>query len=185
MSVEAYFAARRPLLRGRRAPDARPPVPDCGYQPMVELLRYLEAHGFTHVHRLRRRPRLHAPDRASRSTGSRPSGSSAVELRPRVPRGRRRRGRLQVAGWSSSTTARRSRCGSGAGSGGGRRSRRQLQRRRPDAAVRRTALRLLVLHDDAEREFDYTPARNRRSRPSGLDDVSVKDDWATVFADAP
>ena len=45
------------------------------------------------------------------------------------------------------------------------RGRRQLQRRHRDAALRRgaarTALRLLVLHDDADREFDYDDGAER------------------------
>ena len=45
-------------------------------------------------------------------------------------------------------------------------------------------LRLLVLHDDAEREFDYTSGAEQalnRAGTSGWTIVSVKDDWATVF----
>jgi hypothetical protein len=47
-------------------------------------------------------------------------------------------------------------------------------------------LRLLVLHDDAEREFDYTAGADRaleRARAEGWTVVSVRDDWARVFAD--
>ncbi|WP_433037895.1 haloacid dehalogenase-like hydrolase [Actinomycetospora sp. CA-053990] len=47
------------------------------------------------------------------------------------------------------------------------------------------ALRLLVLHDDAEREFDYTAGAEdvlARARDQGWTVVSVKDDWTTVFA---
>src|SRR5262249_4831061 len=50
----------------------------------------------------------------------------------------------------------------------------------------RPALRLLVLHDDAEREFDYVAGAERsleRARAEGWTVVSVKDDWAKVFAD--
>ena len=46
-------------------------------------------------------------------------------------------------------------------------------------------LPLLVLHDDAEREFDYTGGAERALERAGTDGwtvVSVKDDWATVFA---
>ena len=44
-----------------------------------------------------------------------------------------------------------------------------------------TGLRLLVVHDDAEREFDYTGgAENALAR--GYTTISVKDDWKTVFA---
>jgi hypothetical protein len=50
----------------------------------------------------------------------------------------------------------------------------------------RPALRLLVLHDDAEREFAYTAgaeASLEQARAENWTVVSVKDDWATVFAD--
>ena len=50
----------------------------------------------------------------------------------------------------------------------------------------RPALRLLVLHDDAEREFDYVKGEERalaRAETDGWTVVSVKNDWRTVFAD--
>jgi phosphoserine phosphatase len=48
----------------------------------------------------------------------------------------------------------------------------------------RPFLCLLVLHDDDEREFDYTSGAERaleRAREKGWTVVSVKNDWATVF----
>src|SRR4051812_35508352 len=45
-------------------------------------------------------------------------------------------------------------------------------------------LRLLVLHDDAEREFDYTSGAEQalaRAETSGWTVASIKHDWATVF----
>jgi hypothetical protein len=50
----------------------------------------------------------------------------------------------------------------------------------------RGALRLLLLHDDADREFAYTAGAEDaldRARTHGWTIVSVKDDWRTVFAD--
>jgi phosphoserine phosphatase len=50
----------------------------------------------------------------------------------------------------------------------------------------RPTLRLLVDHDDAEREFAYTAGAEQALERAGADgwtDVSIKDDWATVFAD--
>ncbi len=50
----------------------------------------------------------------------------------------------------------------------------------------RPALRLLVLHDDAEREFDYTKGAEQALERAKAEDwtvVSVKNDWATVFSD--
>jgi hypothetical protein len=49
----------------------------------------------------------------------------------------------------------------------------------------RGALRLLVLHDDAGREFDYTAGAEDaldRARAPGWTVISMKDDWETVFA---
>ena len=45
-------------------------------------------------------------------------------------------------------------------------------------------LRLLVLHDDGEREFDYTSGAEQaleRADEQGWAVVSMRDDWATVF----
>ena len=45
-------------------------------------------------------------------------------------------------------------------------------------------LRLLVLHDDAEREFDYTSGAEQaleHAATAGWTIVSLKNDWATVF----
>ncbi len=45
-------------------------------------------------------------------------------------------------------------------------------------------LRLLVLHDDAEREFDYTAGAEQaleQAEADGWTVVSIKNDWATVF----
>jgi len=45
-------------------------------------------------------------------------------------------------------------------------------------------LRLLVLHDDAEREFDYTSGAEQALEKAGTSDwtvVSIKRDWASVF----
>jgi hypothetical protein len=47
-------------------------------------------------------------------------------------------------------------------------------------------LALLLRHDDAEREFSYTAGADaalERAAADGWTVVSVKDDWATVFAD--
>jgi phosphoserine phosphatase len=46
------------------------------------------------------------------------------------------------------------------------------------------SLRLLILHDDAEREFDYVSGAERaleRAAKGGWTVVSIKNDWTTVF----
>jgi phosphoglycolate phosphatase-like HAD superfamily hydrolase len=50
----------------------------------------------------------------------------------------------------------------------------------------KTTLRLLVLHDDPEREFDYVIGAERaleQAETRNWTVVSIKNDWATVFAD--
>jgi phosphoserine phosphatase len=47
-------------------------------------------------------------------------------------------------------------------------------------------LRLLVLHDDADREFDYTAGAEKALKQAIADDwtvVSMRNDWTTVFGD--
>lgn len=51
----------------------------------------------------------------------------------------------------------------------------------------RDALRLLVRHDDPEREFDYVAAAEealQRAKDRSWTVLSVQDDWATVFPPA-
>jgi hypothetical protein len=51
----------------------------------------------------------------------------------------------------------------------------------------RPSLRLLVLHDDPEREFDYVAGAERaleHATAQGWTVVSIQHDWATVFDDA-
>ena len=48
-------------------------------------------------------------------------------------------------------------------------------------------LPLLVLHDDSEREFDYTNGAEKalaRADQEGWAVASIKNDWSTVFAAA-
>lgn len=46
------------------------------------------------------------------------------------------------------------------------------------------SMRLLILHDDADREFDYTTGAEHaleKARADGWTVVSIKNDWDTVF----
>lgn len=55
------------------------------------------------------------------------------------------------------------------------------------APAEREALRLLVLHDDADREFAYTTGAEDaldRAKTHGWTVVSMKEDWSAVFAGA-
>ena len=123
---------------------------------MVELLRYLEANGFTTFiasggDRDFMRPIAATiygipPERViGSSSGARARATATARRYKAGHRLLRRRAREAGADLEPHRAAADAR-------------RRQLQRRHPDAPVRSVgpALRLLVLHDDAEREFDYT-----------------------------
>jgi hypothetical protein len=49
----------------------------------------------------------------------------------------------------------------------------------------RPALRLLVMHDDAAREFDYVSGAEKSlalAKQNGWTVISMKNDWKTIFA---
>ena len=48
-----------------------------------------------------------------------------------------------------------------------------------------SALRMLLLHDDAEKEFDYTVGADALARAAdkGWTVISIKDDWSTSSTD--
>ena len=89
---------------------------------------------------------------------------------------------------TTSTTARRSRSGSGAAPAAVRCSPAATptatSRCCSSPAAGTAVLRLLVLHDDAEREFDYTAGAEKaldQAAADGWTVVSIKNDWATMF----
>ena len=121
LTVEEYDARVTESFADARHPTLARTYDTCGYQPMVELLRYLEANGFTCYiasggDRDFMRPiagHLYGIPR-ERVIGSSFS-LEYQETRTAPPSSTSPR-------WSSSTTGRRSRCGSGAGSDAGRSS---------------------------------------------------------------
>ena len=183
-TVEDYVAAAGAFLRGEEHPTLGRTFADCGYLPMIELLRYLEANGFTcYIASGGTRDFMRSiteevydipPERViGSSNGLRyeegENGGSIVHLAepdvfddgPVKP----------VRIWSR--TGRRPILAGGNSNG--------------DIPMLAWAdgLRLLVLHDDAEREFDYVSGAEdslERAKADGWTVVSVKDDWATVFA---
>jgi phosphoglycolate phosphatase-like HAD superfamily hydrolase len=181
--VNAFFAdAVHPTL-GR-------PYLSCGYRPMVELLRYLEANGFTNYivsggGRDFMRPiggRMYGipPERvigssvgltyreqdghANLFTTSQPEFLDDGEVKPARIWGRVGRRPILSAGNSNG----------------------DIPMLAYSAAPSAPALRLLVLHDDAEREFDYTAGAEQAlelAGTSGWTVVSIKNDWTCVFGD--
>jgi phosphoserine phosphatase len=188
ISVEDFEANSDAFLRTAKHPTLGRRYLECAYVPMVELLGYLEANGFTNYIA---------------------SGGGRDFMRPisqevyGIPRD-------QVIG--SATTFRYTPNGHGGTithqaeadylDDGPQKPIRIWSRtgRRPLLAAgnskgdipmleftqhpAKPSLRLLILHDDGQREFDYTGGAEQaleRAANSGWTIVSMKNDWATVF----
>jgi phosphoglycolate phosphatase-like HAD superfamily hydrolase len=188
MSVEEFEARSAEFLQTARHPTLGRTYRDCAYAPMVELLRYLDANGF-----------------ASYIV----SGGGRDFMRPisedvyGVPRERvigsaavlaytsdGRRGTIThtpkpeylddgpekpIRIWSR--TGRRPLLAGGNSNG-------DMAMLEFAEHADRPCLRLLVLHDDAEREFAYTSGAEQaleRAGREGWTVVSIKNDWTTVF----
>jgi FMN phosphatase YigB (HAD superfamily) len=189
LTVEEYDEQVAAFFAEARHPTLDRPYEACGYRPMIELLRYLEAHGFaTYIasggDRDFMRPvagRIYGipPERVIGSSFSleyrEDDEGTAVLYKPEMEffdDGPEKPVRI----WSRIGRRPLVACGNSNGDIP------MLRFARTDA---RPALRLLVLHDDAEREFDYVQGAEdalARAREKDWTVVSVKDDWATVFA---
>ncbi len=191
MEVEAFGAEVMAWLTTASHPVLRRQYLACGFAPMVELLRYLEANGFsTYVasggDRDFMRPFAHRiygipPERVigsalgldfdDRGDDTRLVYKSKVEFFDDGPT-------KPVRIWS--------RVGyrplvTGGNSNG------DIPMMRFARTGGREALRLLVLHDDADREFAYTTGAEDaldRAKTHGWTVVSMKEDWSAVFASA-
>lgn len=188
-TVDDYAAAADSFLHTTQHPTLGRLFSNCGFLPMAELLAYIKANGFTSY---------------IASGGDRDFMRSVSEEIYDIPPER-------VVGTSD---ALRYRSGNGGGSvvyeaqidtfdDGPMKPVRIWSRvgRRPIlaggnangdspmleyAGGTHPALRLLVVHDDAAREFEYIDGAEKvldRAKADGWTLVSVKDDWSTVFAD--
>jgi phosphoserine phosphatase len=177
--VNAFFAdAKHPTLNR--------PYTACGYAPMVELLRYLEANGFTNYivsggGRDFMRPitgPLYGvpPERVVGSsvglvyrdgqlyTTNQPEFLDDGPIKPVRLWSRIGRRPILAAGNSNGDIEMLEFTGTGA----------------------LPSLQLLVLHDDADREFDYVSGAERAlelAQTGGWTVASMKNDWTTVFSD--
>ena len=189
-TVEDYAAAADAFLRGGKHPTLDRTFRACGYLPMIELLRYLEANGFTNYiasggDRDFMRPvteeiygipseRVIGSSNALRYLEDEHGGTLTYAAEPDVfddgpvkpVRIWSRIGRRPVlAGGNSNGDVPMLRYAGGKG---------------------RAALRLLVLHDDEEREFSYTAGAEASLEQAGEECwtvVSIKNDWTTVFGE--
>jgi phosphoglycolate phosphatase-like HAD superfamily hydrolase len=188
MSVEAYQADATAFLTSAPHPTLGRLLRECGYAPMVELLRYLEAHGFVNYiasggdrdfMRVVTEEIYGIP--AERVIGSSNAlcyveddtcGQVEYLAKPDVfDDGPAKPVRI----WSR--IGRRPILVGGNSNG----DIQMLQ----FAGGDRPALRLLLLHDDAEREFAYTAGAEKSlelARARGWQVVSMKDEWKAMFA---
>ncbi len=188
ISVDAFEAQADSFLRTARHPTLDRPYLDCVYAPMVALLRYLDANGFSNyiasgggrdfmrpisedvygVPRDRVIGSATALEYVSDDNGgtiTRKAEADYLDDGPQKP----------IHIW---IRAGRRPLLAGGNSNGDVPMLDYTQH--PDKPF----LRLLVLHDDSEREFDYTGGAERaldRADAQGWTIVSMKNDWSTVF----
>jgi hypothetical protein len=190
MDVEEYGGAADAFLRGQKHPTLGRTYHACGYLPMVELLRYLEANGFTNYiasggDRDFMRPvtadiygippeRVVGSSNALRYLDGEHGGTVTYAAEPDVFDD----GPIKpVRIWSR--IGRRPILAGGNSNG-------DIPMLRYAGGKGRPALRLLVLHDDADREFDYTAGAEKsleQAAKDGWSVVSIKNDWARVFGE--
>jgi phosphoglycolate phosphatase-like HAD superfamily hydrolase len=190
ITVEDFEAQADSFLRSAQHPTLGRGYLACAYAPMVELLGYLEANGFSNYiasggGRDFMRPisqEVYGVPR-QRVIGS----STTLAWQPDEGGGRIvRKPELDVLDdgpakpvriWSR--VGRRPLLSAGNSNG-------DIPMLAFAEQSSRPSLRLLVLHDDPEREFDYTTGAERaleEAEAQGWTVVSIKNDWVTVFAD--
>jgi phosphoglycolate phosphatase-like HAD superfamily hydrolase len=193
MAVEAFGDEALRWLGQASHPTLHRPYLSCGFKPMIELLRYLEANGFaTYIasggDRDFMRPFAEAlygipPERVIGSSlgldfnaGADDTSDTQLLYKSKIEffdDGPEKPVRI----WSR--TGRRPVLAGGNSNG-------DIPMLRFARTGDRDALRLLVLHDDPEREFSYTAGAEEaldRAKTQGWTVISMKDDWGTVFAD--
>jgi hypothetical protein len=192
ISVEHYTSAADAFLRGGKHPTLGRAFHACGYAPMIELLGFLEANGFTNyiasggdrdfmrpitdeVYRIPPE-RVIGSSNALRYLEDEDGGTITYAAEPDVFDD----GPIKpIRIWSR--TGRRPIVAGGNSNG-------DIPMLQYAGGKDRPALRLLVLHDDADREFDYTAGAEKSLETAaarGWTVVSIKNDWKTVFADTP
>jgi phosphoglycolate phosphatase-like HAD superfamily hydrolase len=188
ITVEDFEAQADTFLRTAQHPTLGRGYLACAYRPMVELLRHLEANGFRNYiasggGRDFMRPisqELYGIPR-QRVIGS----STALAYEPDGHGGRIiRRPEADVLDDGPQKPVRIwSRIGRrpilAAGNSNG-----DIQMLQFAGGKSRPALRLLLLHDDPEREFHYVTGAERaleQAEAQGWTVISIRNDWATVF----
>jgi len=191
-SVDDYAVAADGFIRGGKHPTLDRAFHACGYLPMIELLHYLEENGFSNYiasggDRDFMRPitediynipseRVIGSSNALRYLEDEHGGTITYIAEPDVfDDGPVKPIRI----WSR--IGRRPILAGGNSNG-------DIPMLRYAGGKHRPALRLLVFHDDADREFDYTAGAEKSlevAAAEGWTVVSIRNDWRTVFADQP
>jgi phosphoglycolate phosphatase-like HAD superfamily hydrolase len=184
LTVEQHAEQVRAFFADARHPGLDRPYTACGYAPMVELLRYLEAHGFTNYivsggGRDFMRPvtaQMYGipPERVIGSsvgldftdghlvTSSRPEFLNDGPVKAVRIWGRTGRRPIFAAGNSNG----------------------DIEMLQFADATPTPSMSMLVLHDDETREFGYTAGAERAldiATEAGWAVASMRDEWVTVF----
>ena len=186
LTVEQHAEQVKAFFADAVHPSLRRPYTACGYTPMVELLGYLEANGFTNYivsggGRDFMRPvtaQMYGipPERVIGSSVGLDftDGHLLTTTRPEFLND----GPVKaVRIWGR--TGRRPIFAAGNSNG-------DIEMFEFTDASPGISMSMLVLHDDAEREFDYTAGAERAldlAAVAGWPVVSLKNDWVTVFGD--
>jgi hypothetical protein len=188
LSVEGYHQEVTDFFETAEHPTLKRPYRACGFKPMVELLRYLEGNGFTtyiasggdrdfmrpiagHIYGIppeRIIGSSQAIEYQETDNGTDVMYKSEMEFFDDGPT-------KPVRIWSR--IGRRPIVAGGNSNG-------DIQMLRFARGPTHPALRLLLLHDDAEREFDYVDGAEgalKRAEEKDWTVISVKNDWSTVF----
>jgi len=189
ITVEDFEQKSDAFLRSVQHPTLGRGYLECAYAPMVELLGYLEANGFSNyivsgggrdfmrpisqeVYGIPRErvigsaSTLEYVSNGNGGTLTHKPEADYLDDGPQKP----------IRIWSR--TGRRPILAAGNSNG-------DVQMLEFSRHANKPFLPLLVLHDDAEREFDYTSGAETaldRATEDGWTVVSVRRDWATVFA---
>jgi phosphoserine phosphatase len=188
ISVEDFEAQSDEFLRSARHPTLDRRYLETAYAPMIELLGYLEANGFSNyiasgggrdfmrpisqdvygIPRERVIGSASAFEYTSNDSGGTITHKAEADYLDDGPQ-------KPIRIWSR--TGRRPLLAAGNSNG-------DIPMLDFAQHQDKPTLRLLVRHDDAEREFDYTSGAEQaleRAATSGWTVVSVKNDWVTVF----
>ncbi len=192
LTIEAYQASAKAFFDIAPHPTLNRPYASLGYKPMVELFRYLEANGFT-VYIASGGERDFMRSIANEIYGIPPERVVGSSLKLKFDEHEDSvdviyQGEMEFFDDGPEKPVRIwSRLGRRPVIAGGN-SNGDIAMMRFANIAERKSLRLLVHHDDAEREFAYDDGAEdalARAAERGWTVVSMKDDWSTIFTEQP